>query len=65
VALYLRAIGNHRAEAIYDPFVGSGSAIIAAEQTSRRCYAMDIDPSYVDVAVKRWQDFTGQKAERL
>jgi DNA modification methylase len=47
---------------IFDPFSGSGTTIIAAEQTGRRCYAMEISPQYVDVAVKRWQDFIGKDA---
>ena len=49
-------------QAIYEPFSGSGTTIIAAEQTGRCCYAIEINPAYVDVAVKRWQDFTGQEA---
>ena|SRR5437764_9565939 len=49
-------------EAVYDPFVGSGTTIIAAEQTERRCFAMDVDPIYVDVAIRRWQAFTGKRA---
>lgn len=49
----------------YEPFSGSGTQIIAAEQTSRRCYAMEISAAYVDVAVKRWEAFTGRKAERI
>jgi len=49
-------------QAVYDPFSGSGTTIIAAEQTGRRCYAMELSPQYVDVAIKRWQDFTGGKA---
>jgi DNA modification methylase len=51
-------------QAIYEPFCGSGTSIIAAEQTARSCYAMEIDPLYVDVAVKRWQAFTGKSAVR-
>jgi DNA modification methylase len=47
---------------ILDPFSGSGTTIIAAEQTGRRCYAMEIDPHYVDVAIRRWQAVTGQAA---
>lgn len=47
---------------IYDPFVGSGTTIIAAEQLNRKCYAMEIEPKYCDVAVKRWENFTGKKA---
>ena len=49
-------------QAVYEPFSGSGTTIIAAEMTSRSCLAIEIDPSYVDVAIKRWQDFTGQDA---
>jgi hypothetical protein len=47
---------------VYDPFIGSGTTMIAAETIGRVCYGIDIDPVYVDVAVKRWQDFTGGKA---
>lgn len=46
-------------QAIYEPFSGSGTTIIAAEQTGRCCYAAELSPAYVDVAVERWQDFTG------
>jgi DNA modification methylase len=49
-------------QAVYDPFVGSGTTIIAAEMTGRRCQAIEINPAYVDVAVKRWQEFTGKAA---
>jgi DNA modification methylase len=57
-----RPILNHtrKAEACYDPFLGSGSTLIAAESSHRICFGMDIDPSYVDVAVLRWQRYTGQ-----
>jgi DNA modification methylase len=51
-------------EAILDLFAGSGSALIAAEQTGRRGFAMEIDPLYCDVIVERWQAFTGRTAER-
>ena len=44
------------------PVPGSGSTLIAAERTGRICYGMDIDPKYVDVAVLRWQRYTGQPA---
>ena len=47
---------------ILDPFAGSGTILIAAERTGRRARAMEIDPHYVDVAVKRWQDYTGKPA---
>jgi len=48
---------------ILDPFLGSGSTLIAAEKTNRKCYGMELDPKYCDVIVKRWEDFTGKKAE--
>lgn len=47
---------------IYEPFSGSGSTIIAAETTGRTCLAMELDPRYCDVAVERWQSFTGRMA---
>lgn len=49
-------------QAIYEPFSGSGTTIIAAETTGRKCFAIELNPAYVDVAVKRWQNFTGQQA---
>ena len=49
---------------VYEPFSGSGTTLIAAEQLGRRCYAMEIDPKYVQVAIERWQNFTGRQAER-
>jgi len=49
-------------QAVYEPFSGSGTTIIAAEMTGRHCYAIELSPAYVDVAIKRWQDFTGQEA---
>jgi len=52
-------------DAVYDPFVGSGTTLIAAEMTGRHCYAMEISPQYCDIVVKRWEDYTGKKAERL
>jgi DNA modification methylase len=49
-------------QAVYDPFVGSGTSIIAAEMTGRACHAVELDPGYVDVAVLRWEAFTGASA---
>jgi hypothetical protein len=49
-------------QAVYEPFSGSGTTIIAAEMPSRVCHAIEIAPAYVDVAVKRWQEFTGTQA---
>jgi DNA modification methylase len=64
VQLFVIPILNHTVagDAIYDPFCGSGTALIAAEKTGRTCVAIDIDPVYVQVAVSRWEAFTGQKA---
>tara|TARA_Y100000034_G_scaffold12403_1_gene13049 strand:- start:6 stop:731 length:726 start_codon:yes stop_codon:yes gene_type:complete len=49
---------------VADPFSGSGTTIIAGEMTGRYVYAMELSPAYCDVAVNRWQDFTGKKAKR-
>lgn len=49
-------------QAIYEPFAGSGTTLIAAESTKRACYAMELDPAYVDVCLMRWEAFTGQQA---
>lgn len=64
VECMLRPMVNNseRGDAVYEPFSGSGTTIIAAEQIGRRCFAMELNPPYVDVAVRRWQDFTGKKA---
>ena len=58
-----RPIRNHEGD-VYDPFVGSGTAIIAAERQGRACFAMEIAPGYVDAAVQRWEKYTGQTATR-
>lgn len=49
-------------DVVYEPFSGSGTTIIAAEMTGRCCHAIELSPAYVDVAVQRWQTFTGQTA---
>jgi DNA modification methylase len=49
-------------QAVYEPFSGSGTTIIAAEITGRTCHAIEINPAYVNVAISRWQAFTGEKA---
>lgn len=51
-----------KGQAVYEPFSGSGSTLIACEKLDRHCYAMELSPRYVDVAVRRWQDFTGRQA---
>lgn len=67
IELIARAINNSsKSEGlIYDPFLGSGSTLIACEQTNRICYGVEIDPHYCDVIVKRWEQFTNKKAVRL
>jgi DNA modification methylase len=64
VELAARAMNNSSAagDIVLEVFSGSGSTLIAAEQTGRRCYAMELSPQYVDVAVRRWQQFTGKVA---
>jgi DNA modification methylase len=59
-----RPIQNHGGpdDDVYDPFLGSGTTLIAAEQLGRKCYGMEISPQYCDVIVKRWETLTGQKA---
>lgn len=66
VVLYARPIQNHldEGEVFYEPFGGSGSAIAAAEQTRRRCLAVELDPRFCDVIVARREKLSGQKAER-
>lgn len=49
-------------DAVYDPFLGSGTTVIAAETEGRRCFGIELNPAYVDVIVKRWQHFTGKAA---
>jgi len=50
---------------VYDAFGGSGSTLIAAEKLKRKCYMMELDPKYIDVIIKRWEDYTGQTAVKL
>ena len=50
-------------QSILDLFLGSGSTLIAAEKTNRKCYGMELDPKYCDVIIQRWEEFTGNKAE--
>lgn len=67
IALVSRAIKNSSKQGnlILDLFGGSGSTLIACEQTERKCYTMELDPKYVDVIIERWENFTGQKAVLL
>jgi DNA modification methylase len=54
-----------RGDVVFDGFLGSGTTLIAAEDTGRTCYACEISPTYVDVAIRRWQEFTGGAAIHL
>ena len=64
VELMRRPILNHTepGETVYDPFLGSGATLVAAETTNRNCYGLEINPAYVDLIVTRWQKLTGQQA---
>lgn len=64
VELYVNAYQNNSdpGDNVADIYSGSGTAFVAAEQINRTCYGMEISPQYCDVIVKRWEDFTGQKA---
>jgi DNA modification methylase len=53
---------SRRGDIVLDPFMGSGTTILAAERVGRRGYGLEIDPRYVDVAVRRWQNFTKRDA---
>jgi site-specific DNA-methyltransferase (adenine-specific) len=66
VALWTQAVtdGSRSGEIVYDPFLGSGTTLIAAEQLGRKCYGMEISPKYCDVIVKRWEQLTGKIATR-
>lgn len=67
IELIVKAIRNSSKEnsIVYDPFLGSGSTLIACEQTQRICYGMEIDEHYCSVIIKRWELYTNQKAVRL
>jgi DNA modification methylase len=60
-----RPMRNHEAPAVYDPFCGSGTSIVAAEQIGRACYAIEILPEYCQVTIDRWEAFTGQTARKV
>jgi len=64
VELMRRPLLNHtkRGESVYEPFLGSGTTLAAAEITERVCYGIELDPKYIDVSVKRWQELSGQQA---
>lgn len=66
VELFARPMRAHTnaGDVVFEPFSGSGSQLIAAEMTGRRCRAMELSPAFVDVAVRRWEELTGKKADR-
>lgn len=67
VALWARAIqdGSREADLVFDPFLGSGTTLVACEQLGRTCYGMEISPQYCQVIIDRWERLTGQKAEKV
>jgi DNA modification methylase len=67
VELFARPIGYHTraGEICYDPFLGSGTSLVAAERAGRRCYGLEISPPYAQVCIERWQSFSGAKAVRI
>ena len=56
---------TQRGDKVLDPFLGSGSTLIAAEKTKRACFGIDLQPKYVDIVLTRWEEFTGQKAVKI
>ena len=65
IELMRRPMLHHtrRGELVYEPFLGSGTALAAAELRERVCYGMELDPKYVDVVIQRWQTLSGKKAK--
>ena len=58
-------ICSNKCGIVVDCFCGSGSTLIAAEHLGRKCYAMELDPKYIDVIIERWENLTGQKAVKI
>lgn len=67
VELVIEAIKNSTRwkDIVYDPFLGSGSTLIACEETNRVCYGIELEPHYIDVTIKRWEDLTGLTATKV
>ncbi len=67
VALPLRIISQHSRDGaiVHEPFMGTGTTLIACDQTGRWCYGIEIEPKYVQIAIDRWEAFTGQKAVKV
>ncbi|GHU29249.1 hypothetical protein FACS1894152_7550 [Bacilli bacterium] len=66
IALVAKALGNSskKNDLVLDLFGGSGSTLIACEQTNRKCYMMELDPKFCDLIIRRWQNYTGREAVR-
>ena len=62
---YFLGNSSKKGDLVWDSFLGSGSTLIACERIGRRCAGLEIDPHYCDVIIKRWEDLTGKKAERM
>lgn len=59
-----RPMRNHQVERVYDPFLGTGTTLVAAEQEGRQCFGLELNPAYCDVIVRRWEQMTGERAKR-
>ena len=65
IELITKSLIAVNAKLVYDPFLGSGSTLIACEKTNRKCYGMELDPHYCDVIIKRWEDYTGKSSKKI
>ncbi len=65
IELAIWFIEKEKSKLIIDLFLGSGSTLIAAEKLQRKCYGMELDEKYCDVIIERWEQFTGNKAEKI
>lgn len=62
---YLIQNSSKKGDLVFDSFAGSGTTVLACEQTGRVACVMELDPHYVDVIIDRWENFTGKKAKRI
>jgi len=65
IKLLTELIENTNGKTVYDPFLGSGSNIIACEELKKNCVGFELDPKFMDVIIERWEKFTGKKAKKL
>ena len=65
ILTYLLSNSSKKGDLVWDSFLGSGSTLIACEKMKRRCYGLELDPKYCDVIIKRWEEYTDKKAERM